>query len=156
MQKTVLSGSSPETALASSEHWRNLEEIASVQVTSEDPLFPIEGAFRQGGPGWRASAPGKQTIRLQFAEPLSVRRIQIRFEEKDRERTQQFTLRWSAAAGQDIEIVRQQWNFSPSGSTVEVENLTVNLDGMIALELTIEPATAGSDAIATLASLRLL
>jgi hypothetical protein len=38
-----------------------------------------------------------------------------------------------------IEIVRQQWNFSPGGSTTEFEDHMVNLDHVSALELAIRP-----------------
>jgi hypothetical protein len=58
--------------------WLDLAEIATVEVTSEDPRFPIESAFAASGPGWRASKIGEQQIRLIFDEPASVRRIQLR------------------------------------------------------------------------------
>jgi hypothetical protein len=157
MQKSVISNAPSTQPNNSAEGWIDLEDIARVEVTSEDPSFPVEGAFNlTGGPGWRASEPGEQQIRLLFAEPIAVRRIQIRFEEATRERTQQFTLRWSGTGGQSNEIVRQQWNFSPSGSTTEIEDLRVNLEGVTALELTIKPDIGDRSAIATLASMRLL
>jgi hypothetical protein len=82
-----------------------------------------------------------------------VRRIQLRFYEPATERTQEFTLRWSAAlCGPLKEIVRQQWNFSPAGSTTEPEDYAVNLEGILALELAIRPDIGWNDAIATLAS----
>jgi hypothetical protein len=65
-----------------SEEWLNLEEIAQVEVSSEDPKYPIELAFMRGEfLGWRASQPGKQTIRLLFDEPKDLRRIWLRFTE---------------------------------------------------------------------------
>jgi len=52
-----------------------------------------------------------------------VHRIQLRFVEPERERTQEFTIRWSSVDGGPAkEIVRQQWNFNPAGSTSEVED----------------------------------
>jgi hypothetical protein len=53
-----------------------------------------------------------------------------------------------------IEIVRQQWNFSPGGSTTELEDHMVNLPHVSALELAIRPDISRSDAVATLASWR--
>jgi hypothetical protein len=45
------------------------------------------------------------------------------------ERTQEFTLGCSAEPGGPLrEIVRQQWSFSPHGSTSEVEDYRVDLD----------------------------
>jgi hypothetical protein len=56
------------------------------------------------------------------------------------DRQQEFTLRWLAAnGGQPREIFRQQWNFNGAGSTSELENYEVNLEGVSALELAIKP-----------------
>jgi hypothetical protein len=35
--------------------------------------------------------------------------------------------------------VRQQWSFSPHGSTEEIEDYTVNLSGITTLEVRIDP-----------------
>jgi hypothetical protein len=124
-----------------------------VEVTSEDPRFPIESVFANGAPGWRASQPGEQQIRLIFDEPVSVRHIQLRFKEPATERTQEFILRWSAAqGGPSTEIVRQQWNFSPEGSTTEVEDYAVDLESLSVLELAICPHTRRREAVASLAA----
>ena len=46
---------------ATIEEWLNLEEIARVEVSSEDPQHPIEEAFKDGANlGWRASQPGSR------------------------------------------------------------------------------------------------
>ena len=37
------------------------------------------------------------------------------------------------------EVIRQQWNFSPRGSTSEVERYDVNLERVSVLELSIRP-----------------
>jgi hypothetical protein len=93
-----------------------------------------------GGPGWRASQKGEQKIRIIFDEPMSLRRIQLRFHETESERTQEFTVRLSSAAGgPPQEIVRQQWNFSPTGSTTEVEDYTIDLKAVSVLGLAIHP-----------------
>jgi hypothetical protein len=113
MRKQIINA--VETDQSETCEWLNIEEIARVEVSSEDPQYPIESAFKGGKSlGWRASQPGEQTIRLFFDEPKDLRRIQLRFSEPLVERIQQFTLRWAnsqtAAFG---EIVRQQWNFDP-------------------------------------------
>jgi len=137
--------------------WLDLEEIATVEVTSEDPRFPIESVFgSEEGPGWRAAEKGEQQIRIIFDEPVSLRRIQLRFREPHSERLQEFVVRWSSArGGQPREIVRQQWNFSPTGSTAEIEDYMVELAAVSALELTIQPDLSKHEAVATLASCRL-
>ncbi len=121
MRKRIV-GHHPET-IDKRDGWMNLEDLATVEVTSETPEFPIEGAVTlHGQAGWHAAEPGVQTIRLLFDDPVSLQHIQLRFDEPDRERMQEFTLRWSSARGGAArDIVRQQWNFNPAGSTVEVE-----------------------------------
>jgi hypothetical protein len=53
------------SAPTTSEEWLDLQKIARVEVTSEDPQHRIESAFKYGESlGWRASQPGEQTIRL--------------------------------------------------------------------------------------------
>jgi len=82
-----------------------------------------------------------------------VRRIQLRFEEPEASRTQEFVLRWSGAGGGlGAEIVRQQWNFSPHGSIAEVEDYTVDLRNLSELELVIRPDISRNEAIASLAA----
>jgi hypothetical protein len=137
-------------------HWMDLGRIATIEVTSEDSEFPIESVFAiDGGPGWRASQKGEQQVRLIFDQPLAVRRIQLCFREQACERLQEFTLRWLAAdGGPSSEIVRQQWNFSPAGSTSEREDYEVNLEDVSALELVIKPDLSHNEALATLAAWR--
>jgi hypothetical protein len=141
----------------SAETWLNLEQIVAVEVTSEDPDFPIESVFDGNSQvGWRALEKGKQQIRLIFDQPISVNRIRLRFVETELARTQEFTLGWSGVeGGRSREIVRQQWNFSPAGSTSEVEEYQTNLDGVAVLELSIQPDLQGGDAKATLAEWRI-
>jgi hypothetical protein len=154
MRKHIIA---PESSLPEiSEQRLNLEEIARVEVSSEDPQYPIESAFEQReSRGWRASRPGEQTIRLLFDEPEDLRRIRLRFSEPKVERTQQFTLRWAdSQTGPSREVVRQQWNFNPRSSTEEVEDYKVDLRNVLALELTIDPDLGKNQAFATLAEWR--
>ena len=138
------------------ENWLDIERLASVQVTSEDPAFLIESAFRSGaGGGWRASKEGEQVVRLVFDAPQTLHRIWLRFSEAELARTQQFTLRWCGVGAQTFrEIVRQQWNFSPGASTEEGEDYRVNLNGVSTLELAVQPEITAGQAIATLAGWR--
>src|SRR5580658_3172645 len=103
--------------------WLDLKQIAEVEVTSEDPDCPVEYSLDPGnGPGWRAGVRGDQTIRLRFDQPQRLERILLRFEETENERTQEFSLRWWDNEGPGQELVRQRWNFSPRGSTTEIED----------------------------------
>jgi hypothetical protein len=154
MRKTIKNS---EIALASeTTPWLDLATIARVEVTSEDEQCPIESAFDERDErGWRAAELGKQTIRLYFDEPQRVRRIRLRFIELEAERTQQFTLEWSKDKTDELRaLFQQQWNFSPSGSTNEVENYEVDLDGVCMLQLVIDPDIARGPVVASLASWR--
>jgi hypothetical protein len=156
MRKRIVGSRLPSRTASSDQEWLDLEQIATVEVTSEDPDFPIESAFGPtDGPGWRASQPGEQQIRIVFDEPMSLHRIQLGFCETECERTQEFTVRWLSADGRPpTEIVRQQWNFSPAGSTTEVEDYSVDLDAVSVLELAIQPDLGRRDVVATLAAWR--
>jgi hypothetical protein len=139
MRKTLIQETLPDapTDLA---QWLDLETLASVEVTSESPDYPVESAFSaQLGAGWRAAETGKQVIRLIFDQPHDVHRIELRFSETDVERTQEFVLESAPPGGPMREIVRQQWSFSPEGATSEVEDYRVDLNGVSVLQLTINP-----------------
>ena len=137
--------------------WLNVEGLMEVEITSEDAAHPIESALLPGrASGWRAAGPGKQTIRLLFTHPQRLRRIWMNFEEPAAERTQEYVVRWSPDSGQSFqEIVRQQWNFSPQGTTNETEDHHVDLQAVTVLELSIIPDISGGNAFASLAQLRL-
>jgi hypothetical protein len=136
--------------------WLKVEDLAEVEITSEDPSHPIESALLPGGgPGWRAAAPGKQTVRLLFDRPQQLRWIRLDFLETDVERTQEYVLRWSPDGGQSFrDIVRQQWNFGPD-ATSETEDHRVDLTGVTMLELVITPEIGGRPAFASLVQLRI-
>ncbi|MBB5339128.1 hypothetical protein [Tunturiibacter gelidoferens] len=138
MRKSIVSPSTT-TATPISDLWRDLERIARVEISSEDEKFPIEQALgKKATTGWRAATTGPQVIRLHFDEPLTIKRLQLHFVDKTSERSQEFAL--YAGAGTELkEIVRQQWTFSPSGSTEEIEDYAESLSGITTLELRIDP-----------------
>jgi hypothetical protein len=147
----------PESIRTRGESWLDVEGQAVVEVTSEDKNYPVESAFVSGdAQGWRAAAPGSQTIRLVFDHPQRLRCISLVFEESETARTQEFVLRWSPDGGNSVkEIVRQQWNFSPPDSVREVEEYQVELSTVTILELIINPNISGGVARASLKNLRL-
>jgi hypothetical protein len=157
MRKHIVDSASFGLALIEHPDWLHLEELAEVEVTSEDNDHPIESAFTFGRlAGWHAAAPGKQTIRLIFDQAQSIKRIYLRFNESEGVRTQEFALRWSENRSDPMtEIVRQQWNFSPQGSTTETEDYQVDLKTVSILELTINPDLGKDEVIAKLADWRL-
>src|SRR3954469_7077812 len=157
MRKRVVGSAAVPVQAADDGEWLRLADLAEVEVTSEAEGYPVETAFNFGaGPGWRAASPGIQRIRLIFEEPQSIRRMHLRFDESAVARNQEFTLRWSGGPNESLrEIVRQQWNFSPDGSTSESEDYTVDLRGVSVLELTIDPDRGAGRALASLADWRL-
>jgi hypothetical protein len=156
MRKRIIAPVQQETA-SSDQDWLNVEALAEVEITSEDPAHPIEAALLPGdASGWRAAESGTQTIRLRFTEPQRLRRIGLRFVEAHTARTQEYVVRWSADGGQTFwDIVRQSWNFSPPGATCETEDHHVALPAVTVLELSITPDVSGGQAVASLAQLRL-
>jgi uncharacterized protein (DUF736 family) len=138
------------------EKWLDLQQIATVEVTSEDPHFPVEAVFESdSGIGWRASQDGEQQLRIIFDEPTTLHRMQLHFVEAEVERTQEFIIRWSSAhRGPARDVVRQQWTFSPADSTCEVEHYDVDVERVSVLELSIRPDLNSGVGRATLVSWR--
>ena len=146
-----------QTDRDSDHDWLALDEVASVEVTSEAQGFPVEAALTSDKEqGWRADTPGPQTIRLLFDTPQRIRLICLVFREEQSPRTQEFVLRWRPAHQSDWrDIVRQQWNFSPPQTVLEREEYKVDLASAVALELTIVPDISQSGARASLQQWRL-
>jgi hypothetical protein len=157
VRKTVIDPATVHSDSRTEQEWFDLEEMAKVEVTSEDPSFPVESALvSRKGPGWRAAQRGKQTLRIMFDKPTRLRRIRLEFSETEIARTQEFTLQWAAEPGGPLrELVRQQWSFSPQGSTSEIEDYQVSLDNVSVLELEVKPDLTPANACATLAGWRM-
>ena len=157
MRKQIIDAGGQATPPAEHQDWLDLEHLVQAELTSEDPEHPIESALvTNSGSGWRAEQPGRQTIRLLFDQPHRIVRIQLEFREHERQRTQEFVLRWSPDGGTSWrEIVRQQYNFSPPDSTHELEEYSVDLNALTMLELSIIPDISGGEARASLARWRL-
>lgn len=156
MHKKIITPA-PKQNESPAHNWLDIEMIANVEITSEDEAHPIESALLPGKvSGWRAADPGEQTIRLLFNKPQKIGFIRLIFEESSIERTQEYVLRWSPDDGNTYhEIVRQQWNFNPQGSTSETEDYQVELPAVTVLELSINPDISGKGTLASLELLRI-
>ena len=145
-------GSSP-----ADQNWLDLARLAQVELTSESEAYPIESALTPGtGPGWWAAQPGAQTIRLIFDQPQRITRIYLIFQEEEQARTEEFALRWLPDGEESFrKILCQQYNFSPPGTTQEIEDYGVELNEVRVLELRIVPDIVGSEVCAKLEKLRL-
>jgi hypothetical protein len=159
MRKEIVGQKVVAAEAQTASEWVDLPSIARVQLTSEDPAFPIENALSASptlnASGWRANSPGVQTISILFDAPRDIRRIVAHFVERNMERSQEFLLRYSSARETDREIVRQQWTFSPNGSQEELEDYVVELESVTKLELVIDPDRGRRNSVATLHALRL-
>jgi hypothetical protein len=157
VRKTVIDLAAVHSEPRPEQEWLNLEEMAKVEVTSEDPRFPLESALvSRKGSGWRAAQRGKQLIRIMFDKPTRLRRIRPSFRRRKSRGPRNSLFSGRRARGPFTEIVRQQWSFSPQGSTSETEDYQVNLDSVSILELALKPDLTPANACATLASWRMM
>jgi hypothetical protein len=155
MQKTILGNENPDPGHLG-DQWFGIDTIAGIAVTSEAEGAPVESIFDSGKETeWRAGTSGLQVIRITFGEPKAIRQIQLEFKESRLERTQEFTLHTTSSGGERTEVIRQQWTFSPHGSTQEVEDYRLNLNNISIVELTINPDLNHGDAHASLIHLRI-
>jgi hypothetical protein len=140
-----------------SPNWLDVRALARIRASSEDPKYPIGRAFaHSASAGWRAADPGAQVIEVTFHKPRDLVRINVLFEDDCEERTQQFTIWWSARRGEAHgEVVRQQFNFSPAGATREAESYVVALKGIETLQIRITPDISGRSVRASLRRCRL-
>jgi hypothetical protein len=136
----------------------DITAVATVLVTSEDPDHPVDHAFDQhrgpGGSHWVAGETGEQTLILAFDAPQTIRRVLLEAEESEVARTQDLQLAVSSDGGQTYrELVRQEFNFSPPGTTFEREDWAVTAERVTHLRLLIKPDKGGKSCRATLTSL---
>jgi len=146
---------SPQKGIQPKMTWLDIPTLAKIEVSSADDLFPIDHAFLPTPTtGWRAATTGPQTLRLIFHTPQPILHIHIHITDRVAERMQQFTLIADGAV-----LLRQQFTFSPHGTTEEIEDYTVDLHALRILELQIDPdrahIPANSQHFATLTALRL-
>jgi hypothetical protein len=136
----------------------DIAATAIVQITSEEPAHPIEHVFDlQRGPGgsrWVADEPGEQTLILAFDTPQTIHQTVLEVEEPEVSRTQELRLSVSHDGGQTYrELRRQEYNFSPPGTTFEREDWVVLAEGVTHLQLWMKPDKGGKPCRATLTAL---
>jgi len=132
--------------------------IATVLVTSELTGHPVENAFDgQRGPGstrWVSETGGEQTLNLAFDAPQTIRTVDLEIEETEESRTQELQLAISLDGEKTYrELLRQEFHFSPGGSTFEREEWTINAEGVTHLRLQIKPDKGGRPCRASVTSL---
>src|SRR3954463_14269189 len=136
----------------------DIAAVATVLVTSEDDEHPVNHAFDgnhgPGGSRWVAGEPGEQTLILAFDAPQTIHRIALEIEEPDVARTQELQLAVSTDGGRAYrEVLRQEYNFGPPGTTFEREDWAVPAGGVTHLRLMIRPDKGAKPCRATITSL---
>jgi hypothetical protein len=156
MKKRI--GSEGELATIPQAEGIDVRAVATAILTSEASDHPIEDAFDgRHGPGatrWLAGEPGPQTLILDFETPQSLRQVELEIEEPAVPRTQELSLSASVDGGESYrELVRQEYTFSPPGTTFERESWAVFVDGMTQLRLEILADKSGRPCRASLTAL---
>ena len=156
MRKKIITASSSAAAPAAG--GLDVGAIATVLVTSELTGHPVENAFDgQRGPGgtrWVSETGGEQTLNLAFDAPQTIRTVGLEIEETGESRTQELQLAISRDGEKTYrELLRQEFHFSPGGSTFEREEWTINAEGVTHLRLQIKPDKGGRPCRASVTSL---
>ena len=136
----------------------DLAALASVHVTSEQSLFPIDHVFETvRGPGsscWISEDAGEQLVTVEFDRPQDVRGVSIESEDHGKTRTQTVELSISSDGGEIYrELPRREFKFSPYGTTFERESWDVSVDAATHLRVRIMPDRAGGEGRASLTSI---
>ena len=138
----------------------DIAAVATIIVTSEAANHPVDNVFdRHCGPGasrWVAGELGEQTLILNFDAPQMLRRIHLEVEEVEVSRSQELWVSVSNDGGQTYrEVVRQEYNFGPPGTTFEHEEWQVAPQKVTHLCIRIKPDKGDLPCRATLTSLTL-
>ncbi|HEY8079889.1 MAG TPA: hypothetical protein VIF62_37415 [Labilithrix sp.] len=122
--------------------------LASVDVTSEHELFPIDNVFdgRQGSGGscWAARQPGVQTVLLRFHAPTDLERLTIESEECGGTCSQDIDVSgYSAHREKTFEAPRRVLNYSPYGPSFHRETWILSERGVTHVWIRIAPSPLG-------------
>src|SRR4051794_12286997 len=150
----------PESAPFPTPDEIDIAAVATVLVSSEAAEHPVDHAFDghrgPGGSRWVAGEPGEQTLILAFDAPQAIRRVALEVEEAEVARTQELQLAVSTDGGRTYrEVLRQEYNFSPPGTTFEREDWALNSETVTHLRFVIRPDKGGKPCRATITSLNL-
>jgi hypothetical protein len=148
----------PPPASVSQPGAKEIAAIATVWATSEAADAPIEHVCDpHGGPGgtrWVSARPGEQRLILAFDRPQTLRTIRLEVEEPEVSRTQVLHVSVSCDEGQTYqELRRQEYTFSPPGTTFEREEWAVAVAKVTHVQLVITPDKGGVACRATLTDL---
>lgn len=156
LRKLLVSGFGTSYNHSVSGSWLDIEKVATAELSSEDPQHPFERALRTDTiDGWKASDPGRQSLRLRFDSPQTIKRVQLQFREEEITRSQEIALFATSKTSGRRELVRQQWVFSPQGATTELEDYFFDVKDVTTLELEIDPGRHDGQVFASLQSIQI-
>jgi hypothetical protein len=156
VRKTIL-GHDDHPVTSSSSEWFGVQAIAGIAVTSEADDAPVENALYPptatpaGGP----ESPAHRSFKSPLAGQQRSGTFNLFLGNRSSQGRRNLRLRCSVAGGERREVIRQQWTFSPQGSTEEVEDYRVTLDDVVVLELAIVPDINNGGAHASLVQIRI-
>jgi hypothetical protein len=114
----------------------------------------FDGQHGADAPRWVAGEPGEQTVLLAFDTPLPTRHLLLEIHERETARTQELEVSVSTNGGNTYrELIRQEFTFSPPGTTCERETWTLSIDPITHLRLRVKPDKSGGPSRATITSL---
>ena len=136
----------------------SIPDTATVLVTSERLDHPIDyicdGKRGPGGTRWIAEQPGDQTVVLVFDAARDIHVVSLEIEEDEVGRTQELTLSTSSDGGQTYrEMLRQEFNFSPPGTTFEHEEWRLAAKDITHVRIWIRPDKSGRPCYASMTTL---
>lgn len=136
----------------------DIAAIATVIVSSEQATHPVNHIFDHSrGPGasrWVAAKDGEQDLILDFDAPQTIKQIVLEVEEREVSRRQEIVVSVSSDGGRVYDqVIRQEYNFSPPGTTFERETWFVSAQRVTHLRLHIAPDKDGKPCRATVTSL---
>jgi hypothetical protein len=139
----------------------DIPAIATVIVSSEKTDHPIEHVFDgergSGASRWLAAVPGEQCLIINFDTPQTLHQLVLDIEEPNVSRTQELLLSVSSDGGRTYrDMIRQEYNFSPPGTTYERETWALKTDHITHLAIRITPDKGGQATLATLTSVILM
>ena len=138
LRKQIIRPTEPQLKISSGRI--DVAAVATILVTSEDSLHPVDHAFDahsgSGGTRWVAGESGEQMLILAFDAPQTIRRVLLEVEEREVARTQELQVAVSGNGGRTYwELLRQEYNFSTPGTTFEREDWAVVAEGVTHLRL---------------------
>lgn len=133
--------------------------LASVEVSSENELYPIDNTFDgrngAGGSCWVAGKPGVQVVHLRFRAPTEIHTVIVESEEHNLTSSQQIELsgwiddRWGPFASPP-RVLR----YSPYGASFHRETWVISEPSVTEILLHVTPAPAARLASLTAIILR--